>query len=53
MSFGTIATALVSFRQLAELHGGALSLASAVGEGTSVTIRLPASRVGSRTAKVA
>src|SRR5471032_209298 len=40
-------------KALAELHGGALSVASAVGEGTTVTIRLPASRVGSRAAKVA
>ncbi len=40
-------------KALAELHGGALSLASAVGEGTTVTIMLPASRVGTRAAKVA
>lgn len=40
-------------KALAELHGGALNLASAVGEGTTVTIQLPASRVGSRAAKVA
>ena len=42
-------------KALAELHGGALSLESAVGEGTTVTITLPASRVGmtSSPAKVA
>jgi PAS domain S-box-containing protein len=40
-------------KALAELHGGALSLTSAVGEGTIVTIALPASRVGTRAAKVA
>ncbi|HVW75229.1 MAG TPA: PAS domain-containing sensor histidine kinase [Rhizomicrobium sp.] len=33
-------------KALAELHGGALSLKSAVGEGTTVTIALPATRVG-------
>src|SRR5476649_36476 len=40
-------------KALAELHGGALSLQSAVGEGTTVTIALPASHVGARAAKVA
>lgn len=35
-------------KALAELHGGSLSVKSAVGEGTSVTITLPASRVGAR-----
>ena len=40
-------------KALAELHGGTLSLTSAVGEGTTVTIALPASRVGARAAKVA
>jgi len=30
---------------LVELHGGTLDLASTVGEGTTVTVRLPASRV--------
>jgi PAS domain S-box-containing protein len=40
-------------KALAELHGGALSVQSAVGEGTTVTIALPAGRVGMRTAKVA
>ncbi|MBA2587944.1 MAG: PAS domain S-box protein [Alphaproteobacteria bacterium] len=40
-------------KALAELHGGALSLTSAVGEGTTVTIALPASRAGARAAKVA
>ena len=40
-------------KALAELHGGALSLASAEGEGTTVTIMLPASRVGARAVKVA
>jgi len=32
-------------RRLAELHGGSLSLNSAVGEGTTVTVTLPAGRV--------
>jgi PAS domain S-box-containing protein len=40
-------------KALAELHGGALSVQSAVGEGTTVTIALPAGRVGMRAAKVA
>jgi len=40
-------------KALAELHGGALSVQSAVGEGTTVTIALPAGRVGMRIAKVA
>jgi PAS domain S-box-containing protein len=42
-------------KALAELHGGALSVKSAVGEGTIVTIALPASRLGamSSPAKVA
>ena len=35
-------------KALAELHGGALSVKSAVGEGTTVTIVLPATRVGAR-----
>jgi len=35
-------------KALAELHGGALSLKSAVGEGTIVTIALPASRVAAK-----
>ncbi|MDB5740945.1 MAG: hypothetical protein JWP16_1985, partial [Alphaproteobacteria bacterium] len=33
-------------KALAELHGGALSVKSAVGEGTIVTITLPAGRLG-------
>jgi signal transduction histidine kinase len=33
-------------RALVELHGGTLSIESAVGEGTTVTVRLPAGRVG-------
>jgi PAS domain S-box-containing protein len=33
-------------KALAELHGGQLSVRSAVGEGTTVTIALPAARVG-------
>jgi PAS domain S-box-containing protein len=33
-------------KALAELHGGALGVKSAVGDGTIVTITLPASRVG-------
>ena len=40
-------------KALAELHGGALRLTSALGEGTTVTITLPPSRVGKRIAKVA
>jgi PAS domain S-box-containing protein len=42
-------------KALAELHGGALSVKSAVGEGTIVTITLPAARLGtmSSPAKVA
>ncbi len=42
-------------KALAELHGGALSVKSAVGEGTVVTIALPAGRLGamSSPAKVA
>ncbi|HMH64276.1 MAG TPA: HAMP domain-containing sensor histidine kinase, partial [Rhizomicrobium sp.] len=42
-------------KALAELHGGALSVKSAVGEGTTVTIALPAACVGARSgsAKVA
>ena len=31
-------------RALSELHGGSLSIASAVGTGTTVTVSLPASR---------
>jgi signal transduction histidine kinase len=31
--------------RLVELHGGSLSLDSALGRGTTVTIRLPQSRV--------
>jgi two-component system cell cycle sensor histidine kinase PleC len=33
-------------KALAELHGGTLHIQSAVGEGTTVTIALPASCVG-------
>jgi len=40
-------------KALAELHGGTLSVESAVGEGTTVTIALPAGRVGPRVARVA
>lgn len=42
-------------KALAELHGGSLSVKSAVGEGTTVTIALPATRLGARAnrAKVA
>jgi signal transduction histidine kinase len=42
-------------KALAELHGGLLSVKSAVGEGTTVTIALPATRLGARAdcAKVA
>jgi PAS domain S-box-containing protein len=40
-------------KALAELHGGALSVQSAMGEGTTVTIALPAGRVGARVARVA
>ncbi|HEY4078139.1 MAG TPA: ATP-binding protein [Rhizomicrobium sp.] len=35
-------------KALIELHGGTLSINSAVGEGTSVTLALPASRVAQR-----
>ena len=35
-------------KALAELHGGGLSVKSAVGEGTAVTIMLPATRIGAR-----
>jgi len=35
-------------KALAELHGGSLSVKSAVGEGTTVTIALPATRLGVR-----
>jgi PAS domain S-box-containing protein len=38
-------------KALAELHGGALSVKSAVGEGTTVTIALPAGRVGAWVAR--
>jgi len=40
-------------KALAELHDGSFSVQSAVGEGTIVTIGLPASRVGAGCAKVA
>ncbi len=42
-------------KALAELHGGTLAVQSAVGEGTTVTIALPAARIGAHTgsAKVA
>lgn len=40
-------------KALAELHGGSLSVKSAMGAGTTVTIVLPAMRVGSGHAKVA
>ncbi|MGZ8371174.1 MAG: sensor histidine kinase, partial [Caulobacteraceae bacterium] len=45
-------------RAFAELHGGAMSLESALGEGTSVTVRLPVMHVengapnGGKTAKI-
>jgi PAS domain S-box-containing protein len=35
-------------KALAELHGGSLTVKSAVGQGTVVTIALPATRVGAR-----
>jgi signal transduction histidine kinase len=35
-------------KALIELHGGTLSIRSAVGEGTSVTLALPANRVAQR-----
>jgi len=34
-------------KSLAEMHGGSLELESAVGVGTTVTVRLPAGRIGS------
>jgi PAS domain S-box-containing protein len=40
-------------KALAELHGGTLHVQSAVGEGTTVIIALPASCVGIKAAKVA
>ena len=40
-------------KALAELHGGSLGVKSAVGVGTTITITLPATRVGSGHAKVA
>lgn len=40
-------------KALTELHDGTLSVKSAVGQGTVVTIALPASRVGAPKAKVA
>ena len=40
-------------KALAELHGGTLHVQSAMGEGTTVTISLPASCVGMKSAKVA
>ena len=40
-------------KALAELHGGSLSVKSAVGMGTTVTITLPATRVGAGAARVA
>jgi PAS domain S-box-containing protein len=40
-------------KALAELHGGTLEVKSAVGVGTSVTIMLPATRLGPGHAKVA
>jgi PAS domain S-box-containing protein len=39
-------------KALAELHDGILTVKSAVGEGTTVTIALPASRVGARADRV-
>ena len=39
-------------KALAELHGGSLSVQSAVGEGTIVTIALPATRIGARPDRV-
>jgi len=35
-------------KSLAELHGGSMKVESEVGKGTSVTVRFPARRVGSR-----
>ena len=35
-------------RSLAEMHGGSMTVESAVGEGTIITVRFPAARLGSR-----
>ena len=39
-------------KALAELHGGSLDLQSAVGVGTTVTVRFPAERIVSETTSV-
>jgi len=39
-------------KALAELHGGTLTVRSALGKGTTITIALPASRVGTQSAAV-
>jgi signal transduction histidine kinase len=43
--FEGIGLGLPLARQLTELHGGSLSIKSAVGKGTTVSVRLPATRV--------
>jgi len=35
-------------RSLAEMHGGSLTVESGVGEGTTITVRFPAARVGGK-----
>ena len=51
-SSGGLGIGLTIARRLAELHGGSLRIQSEMGEGTAVTIALPATRVGAA-AKVA
>ena len=43
--YGGTGLGLSISRRLMELHGGTLEIASVLGQGTTVTIRLPASRV--------
>ena len=43
--YGGTGLGLPLTRSLVELHGGRLELESALGEGTTVSLRLPATRV--------